>query len=127
METLPGKFGVRKRTNGILVLDEETIADQVGVDGEIDVLETRDWESDAHQTAPVKYSPHRVHVLLITNDAYDGLVSSSEPVVTVDDRVSEGDTIATPSAKMISNFQHASIQGRVAEITGDRITIERES
>jgi Na+-translocating ferredoxin:NAD+ oxidoreductase RnfC subunit len=121
----PAEFGVRKRTNGVLVLDEGVAESHTQEDGEIDVLDDLDWGGD-HETEPTKLDPDEVRIPLITNAAYEGFVAPSEPVVDVGDSVSVGEVVARPAPDSISNTQHASIPGVVAEITDTHVVIERE-
>ena len=127
IDVSPDKFGVRKRTNAVLVLDRDFAANHLKEDGQIDVLEALDWEADAddHETEPTLLEPDLVRIPLITNAAYEGFVELSEPTVEADDPVSEGDVIATPAPDAISNTQHASIDGTVTKVTDTHIVIER--
>lgn len=118
------EFGVRKRTNALLVLDRDRAIEQTGTDGQIDVLDTDDWDR-GHETEPQRLEPAQVRIPLITNEAYEGLVAPSEPVVDVGDTVVRGDVVARPASDGISNTQHASIDGAVAAVTDSHVVIER--
>lgn len=120
----PAEFGVRKRTNGLLVLPESLANENVDDDARIDVLEAREWERD-HETEPTRLEPDTVRIPLITNEAYEGFVARSEPTVTEGETVETGDVIATPPEDAISNRQHASIPGVVSEVTDTHVVIER--
>lgn len=117
------EFGVRKRTNGVLVLDKEVAKQNKGDDGEIDVLSAHQWTESDHETTPKTLSPDRVCIPRITNAAYEGFVERSDPVVDVGERVEHGDQIAEPVEGRISNAQHASIDGIVSRITETQIEI----
>jgi Na+-translocating ferredoxin:NAD+ oxidoreductase RnfC subunit len=93
-------------------------------DGQIDVLDVYDWSDGDHETEPTFIEPESVRIPLITNAAYASFVSPSEPIVECGDGVTEGDVIAVPG-EGISNTQHASISGDIAEITDTHIVIER--
>lgn len=124
---LPDEFGVRKRTNALLVLDADVVADNTDEDGRTNVLDIDeyDWADGDHETEPARISPELVRVPLITNAAYRGLVEPSHPVVSSGDEVSEGDVVAEPAPDGISNTQHASIDGIVSEVTDTHIVITR--
>jgi electron transport complex protein RnfC len=117
------EFGVRKRTNGLIVIDEKLARKNREDDGEIDVLDTKDWDRE-HEMEPTRLNPDRVRIPLITNEAYRGFVGASEPIVESGDTVSEGQLIAVPKGE-ISNPQHASISGTVTEVTNNYVGIER--
>jgi Na+-translocating ferredoxin:NAD+ oxidoreductase RnfC subunit len=118
------EFGVRKRTNALLVLDRDVVDEHTQDQGQIDVLEAYDWTSSDHETEPTVLRPDSVRIPLITNAAYEGFVLPSEPTVAVGDRVSEGDVVARPASGGISNTQHASIDGEVVEFTDRHVVIE---
>lgn len=122
--TPPEEFGVRKRTNAVLVLDEPFAREHTEDDGHIDVLTARDWADREHEREPTRLEPDTVRIPLITNAAYEGFVALSEPIVDVGDEVSVGDVIAEPG-EGISNTQHASIDGTVSEITETHVVIDR--
>jgi hypothetical protein len=90
------EFGVRKRTNGLLVLDRTVAKDHTEDDGQIDVLDVYDWSSGDHETEPEVIEPESVRIPLITNAAYTGVVTPSEAIVETGDKVSDGETIAVP-------------------------------
>lgn len=121
----PAAFGVRKRTNAVLVLGREEVDEHTELEDRINVLEARDWHDREHETRPMRVDPDRVRIPLITNAAYDGLVSPSRPTVTVGDAVTAGDVIADPAPDAISIPQHASIDGEVAAVTETHVVIER--
>ncbi len=120
----PTEFGVRKRTNALLVLDKTLAKEHTEEDGQIDVLEAESWDR-THERSPTRIEPDFVRIPRITNDAYTGFVSPSEPVVSEGDTVSVGDVIADPIPDEISNTQHASIPGTITTITDSHIEIDR--
>ena len=121
----PAEFGVRKRTNAVLVLDRDVAETRTGDRGQIDVLDAYAWTDGPHETGPTRLDPDLVRIPLITNAAYEGLVSPSEPVVEVGAQVSEGDVVAVPAPDGISNTQHASIDGTVTAVTDRHVVVER--
>lgn len=122
----PHAFGTRKRTNAVLVLDEATVEAHTEQEDRINVLEERDWNAREHETEPAKLEPDSVRIPLITNAAYEGLVTAGEPVVEPGEPVSEGDVVAKRTAGSISNNQHASIDGLVSEVTETHVVLEAE-
>lgn len=121
----PKEFGVRKRTNGLLVVDAGMVSENTLGDGRINVLEETEWEDSEHETEPTVLRPNVVRIPLLTNEAYAGVVDRSVPVVEAGDRVAEGDVIAEPVIDGLSNTQHASINGTVTAVTDTMIRIER--
>jgi Na+-translocating ferredoxin:NAD+ oxidoreductase RnfC subunit len=124
----PEQFGVRKRTNAILMIDEELARENTQEGGQIEILEEREWTSSddrPHEKEPTELEPNRVRIPRITNLAYEGFVKPSVPVVSPGDTVSTGAMIAEPHSDGISNAQHASIDGVVADVTDTHIIIER--
>lgn len=120
----PTEFGVRKRTNALLVLDSSTATEHTEEDGQIDVLDAESWDRE-HEQSPTRIEPDSVRIPRITNAAYTGFVSPSEPVVSAGDSVTVGDVIAEPVPDEISNTQHASIPGTITNVTETHIEIER--
>lgn len=118
------EFGVRKRTNAVLVLDSAVARNHTEEDGRINMLDAYNWSSDDHETAPHTLSPDSVRVPLITNAAYTGFVAPSEPTVESGEEVSTGDVIAA-AGEGISNIQHAPVTGEISEITDTHIIIDR--
>ncbi len=117
----PEAFGVRKRTNAILVLDRDTVDEvrQGGVQSRIDVLHNGDydWDEGDKETEPTRLDVDRVHVPLISNPGFAGLVAPSIPQVDEGDTVTTGDTIATINDEgTFSEVHHASIDGTVTAI-----------
>ncbi len=117
----PEAFGVRKRTNAILILDGDTV-DEVragGVQSRIDVLHNGDydWKEGPQEKEPTRLDVDRVHVPLISNPGFAGLVAPSTPQVNEGDTVTTGDTIATINdAGTFSEVHHASIDGTITHI-----------
>ncbi|RQG87876.1 NADH dehydrogenase subunit [Natrarchaeobius halalkaliphilus] len=122
----PVAFGTRKRTNAILVLDEATVEAHTEQEDRINVLEERDWNDRDHETQPSVLEPETVSIPLITNAAYEGLVTPGDPVVEPGDRVSTGDVVARRTEDEISNNHHASIDGTVVDVTETHVVLERE-
>lgn len=120
------EFGTRKRTNAVLVLDEETVEEYTEQEGRINVLEERDWNDREHETEPHEYEPDHVRIPLISNAAYEGLVAPSEPIVEAGDSVSVGDVVAERVEGEISNNQHASVDGVVEDVTETHVILKRE-
>lgn len=120
----PEEFGVRKRTNALLVLDETMAEEHTEEDGQIDVLEAESWDR-THEQSPTRIEPDFVRIPRITNAAYTGFVAPSEPIVSEGDTVSVGDVIAEPVSDEISNTQHASIPGTITSVTETHIEIDR--
>ncbi|MFB6102153.1 MAG: NADH dehydrogenase subunit [Haloplanus sp.] len=116
----PGTFRVSKRTNGVLLLDRETVAAHTLGDGRINVLDVRDWTGD-HETTPSGLDPDAVHVPLISNPSLS-VVSAADPIVTPGERVARGEMIATPGDG-ISNAHHATLDGTVTEVTDTHVAI----
>jgi len=125
IEEPPDVFGTRKRTNAVLRLDAETVETHTDGEGRTDVRDAHDWTGE-HEQTPTRLQPDQVHIPLITNRAYEGLVAPSEPLVSVGDSVTAGDTIADPSPDGISIARHATTDGTVTAVTGKSITIESE-
>lgn len=127
IETPPEEFGVRKRTNCVLVLDEETVESNTLGDDRVNVLNETDWEGSMETEPTAKLEPEYVRIPLISNPAFEGVVNRSEPIVRVGDSVEEGEMIATPDRNGISIPQHASIDGEVTEVTDTHVEIRRET
>lgn len=121
LETYP----VSKACNAFLVLDEDVVEENTfGEDGRINVLDAYEWNQPDDETEPSeRLEPERVYVPLITNPDFEGIVAPSVPVVEAGDAVEVGDVIAEPD-EGISNFQHASIDGTVADVTDEHIAID---
>lgn len=119
-------FGVRKRTNCVLVVGEETAEESTLGNGRVDVREERAWRESVDETEPTAtLSPAYVRVPLITNPAFEGIVEPSQPIVEPGEEVAEGEMIARPAGE-ISNAQHASIGGEVTAVTDTHVEIHRE-
>lgn len=123
IEESPDEFGTRKRTNAILVLDEDVVEEYTEQEGRINVLDQRDWTDREHETSPTELNPDYVRIPLITNAAYEGLVAVPDPVVEEGDEVSVGDVVAEPIEGEISETQHASIDGEVVAVTDTHVEI----
>lgn len=114
----PVNFGVKKKTNGIMVIDDIYSSEE-----RIDVREEYEWKIDEKQS-PRSINPEHVQIPLITNLRYENLVKLSEPVVEKGERVGKGEIIAEPAKEGISNYQHASIDGRIKNVENYRIEIQ---
>ncbi|MDJ1430739.1 NADH dehydrogenase subunit [Halostagnicola sp. A-GB9-2] len=124
IDTPPEAYGVRKSTNGLLVLGERTAEENELGGGRIDVLEEYDWNAWTIETEPTTtVDPSRVRIPLATNPEPD-IVEPAVPIVEIGDRVGVGDRIASPSSDGISNPQHASIAGNVTAVSETDIEIE---
>ncbi|WP_049922784.1 NADH dehydrogenase [Halopiger djelfimassiliensis] len=122
----PAAFGVRKRTNCLLVMEESVVEEnRLGSGGRVNVLAPAAWKQSAHETEPTAtLEPDRVEVPLITNPDFEGVVTPSEPIVQSGDGIEAGEMIARP-ADGISIAQHAPIDGTVTGVDERSITIER--
>jgi Na+-translocating ferredoxin:NAD+ oxidoreductase RnfC subunit len=116
----PESFGVSKRTNGVLLLDRETVAAHTLGEGRINALDARDW-CDDHETTPSALDPDAVRVPLRSNPAL-GPVTAADPIVTPGDRVERGEPIATPGTG-ISNAHHATLDGTVTAVEDHHVAI----
>lgn len=120
----PEAYGVRKSTNGLLVLGERTAEENELGGGRIDVLEEFDWNTRTIETEPTStIDPSRVRIPLATNFEPD-VVEPAVPIVEIGDHVGVGERIANSSSDGISNPQHASIAGEVTAISETSIEIE---
>jgi Na+-translocating ferredoxin:NAD+ oxidoreductase RnfC subunit len=122
------RYGIRKRTNCVLLLDETTATEHTYGNGRIDVREPLAWSSDAHIKEPEPVDPDRVHVPVVTNETYDELIARSEPTVEFGDLVDKGQVIADPveEGRGFSVVHHAPISGQVADVTPREVEIRRE-
>lgn len=122
----PAKFGLPKATNGLLVADAAVVEENMRGNERVDIREPIDWDGD-HETEPsATLSPTHVRIPLITNPAFEGVVTPSQPIVQPGDTVSRGEMIATPSSDGISNAHHASIDGQITEVSQMHIEIHSE-
>ena len=126
IERSPEMFGVRKRTNCILIIDRQLVEENKLGGGRINILGPQEWKAREFESEPTALTPERVRVPLVSNPAFEGLVSASIPEVTPGDLVSVGDRIARPAEEGISIAQHASISGEVTAVTEHHVTIEQE-
>lgn len=125
IERRPDRFGVRKRTNCLLVLDGELAQENTLGGGRINILGPSAWKGREFETEPERVEPPYVRVPLITNESLEGVVERSQPIVSPGERVERGDRIADPASDGISIPQHASITGNVTAVTDGHVTIER--
>lgn len=127
IEEAADEFGVTKRSNCVLVLDADVAEENTLGNDRINVINAHEWDDD-HETEPTAtLVPEYVRVPLITNPAFEGVVSAARPIVSPGDRVSKGEMIATPSADGISVAHHASIEGKVEDVTDTHVEIRRET
>lgn len=121
------RYGVRKHTNCVLLLDETTVEEHTYGNDRIDVREPLDWSSTDHSTEPTSLEPDRVHVPIVTNETYTGLISRSEPTVEFGDMVDRGQPIADPveEGDGFSVTHHAPISGQVSDVTPREVEIRR--
>ncbi|MFB6189749.1 MAG: NADH dehydrogenase subunit, partial [Halapricum sp.] len=122
------RYGIRKHTNCVLLLDEETADAHTYGNDRIDVREPLDWAGPDHRTTPERVEPDRVHVPIVTNETYAELIARSEPTVEFGESVTEGQVIAEPVAegRGFSVAHHAPIGGQVADVTPREVEIRRE-
>ncbi|MEF8800161.1 MAG: NADH dehydrogenase subunit [Halolamina sp.] len=126
IEVPPEQFGLRKRTNCLLVADEAVAEKNIRGEERVDIREPYDWDAD-HETEPTAtLSPTYVRIPLITNPAFEGVVERSRPIVEPGDRVDQGEMIATPAGNDIGNTHHASVPGKVTHVTETHIQIQSE-
>ncbi|MFB6093577.1 MAG: NADH dehydrogenase subunit [Halanaeroarchaeum sp.] len=125
IEARPDRFGVRKRTNCLLIVDAELAAENTLGGGRINILGPQAWKGREFETDPTRIEPPYVRIPLLTNEALEGTVARSEPTVAPGDVVERGDRIAAAPEEGIGNPQHASIDGQVTAVTEAHVTIER--
>ncbi len=125
IEARPDQFGVRKRTNSLLVVDESLAAENTLGGGRINILGPQAWKRRKFETEPERLEPETVRIPLVTNASLGETVTASEPIVSPGESLDVGDRIADPAGEGISNAQHASIPGTVTEVATNHITIER--
>ena len=119
------QFGIRKRSNCLLVLTEQEVKEHTLGNGRIDLRDLHPWKSGDHESAPTgAITPDHVNIPLITNPAFEGVVEPSKPIVSEGESVEAGEMIAVPAPDGISIPQHTSISGEVMSISDDWITIE---
>ncbi len=123
----PDRFGVRKRTNCLLLLDRATVEANTYGNGRVNVLDAADWTVEDPDTDPTRLEPDRVHVPIVTNEAYRDLVAPSTATVALGDQVERGDRIADPEPQGdgFCVAHHAPIDGRVVDVTPREVEIRR--
>lgn len=126
IEGPPEQFGVRKRTNCVLALDEALVRKHTLGTDRISILDHREWNRSQETEPTETLQPEYVRVPLISNPAFEGIVAPSRPIVTLGERVAKGETIAVPSDESISNTQHASIAGVIADVSDTHVEIAGE-
>lgn len=121
----PEQFGIRKRTNCLLLTDEETAKEHTLGEDRINLLGEYDRAEQEMETEPTAtIEPDYVRIPMISNPAFEGVVQPSEPIVQTGDRVETGQMVATPSATGISIPHHASIDGTVRAVSERCVEIE---
>lgn len=122
----PDRFGIRKRTNCLLVLGKDTVREHTYGNERINVLEPLDWSRENPDTEPTRtVLPDEVHIPIITNDSYGDIISPSEPTVDLGDQVRRDDPIAEPASDGLSVFHHASVHGEVVDVTEREVELRR--
>jgi len=125
IEERPDRFGVRKRTNSLLIVDDQLAKENTLGGGRINILGPQAWKSRKFETEPERIDPPYVRIPLVGNEDLTDIVSPSVPIVSPGDTVQIGERIADPAREGISNAQHASVDGTVTEVTETHVTIER--
>ncbi len=123
------RYGVRKHTNCVLLLDETTVAEHTYGNGRIDVREPLDWSLDDPTKRPAQISPDRVHVPTVTNESYGDLIAESDHTVEFGDLVDSGQVVADPveEGQGFSVTHHAPIAGQVSDVTPREVEIRRDA
>ncbi|MFB6227421.1 MAG: NADH dehydrogenase subunit [Halobacteriales archaeon] len=123
------RYGVRKRSNCLMLLDQEDVAENTYGNGRIDVLDPLEWSRPDPATEPVRVDPDRVHVPIVTNETYGDLIARSEPAVEFGDDVSRGQVVAesAPEGKGFSVAHHTPLSGEVADVTPREVEVRRHS
>lgn len=90
-------------------------------------MEPLTWDHSP-ATEPSRIEPDRVHIPIVTNEAYDDVVTASTPTVEFGEYVSRGTEIAEPrsNADGFSVAHHATIDGIVSDVTPREVEIRRE-
>lgn len=124
----PAAWGLRKRTNCLLVLDREQAEANTLGDERINVLRPYlDEGVRTYEREPTRITPETVRVPLVSNPSLAGIVNPAVPVVAVGDAVETGQLIARPAETGFSTAVHASIDGVVAAVEPDHVEIHAES
>jgi Na+-translocating ferredoxin:NAD+ oxidoreductase RnfC subunit len=121
------RYGVRKRTNCLMLLGQDHVADNTYGNGRIDVLDPLEWSLSDPDVEPTRIDPDRVHVPIVTNETYDDLIAASDPGVQFRETVSSGQVVADPipEGEGFSVAHHAPISGEVSDVTPREIEIRR--
>ena len=128
IDTPPERFGIRKRTNCLLVLDQSTAEQNTLGNGRINVLDEHDWKShDLEYEPSTTVSPSRVRIPLLGRDESQTTVEPSEPTVEPGARVEAGDVIAEPCSGAVSLTHHASVTGTVERVTDTTVEVVPEA
>ena len=124
IDTPTDSFGIRKRTNCLLVLDRETADANTLGNGRINVLEQRPWTDRELERAPSEtIEPPVVRIPLLGRATDQSTVEPALPTVEPGETVQVGDRIAEPRENAVSVAHHASIDGTVRRVTGETIEI----
>lgn len=121
------RYGVTKHTNCLMLLEDQVIEDHVYGNGRIDVQEPLSWDHNDPATDPVRLDPDRVHIPIVTNEAYADTVGSSSSLVAFGDHVERGETVARPRSEGdgFSVCHHATIDGIVSDVTPREVEVRR--
>ncbi len=118
-------YGVSKRTNGVMVTTREFVENNRDKNQpvRINALQAGNWDESKRCVAPLRVEPETVTIPTLTNPQLIGKVEPSQPVVEPGQPVKTGEIIAVPASTGISNYQHASIDGVVREVTENSVRI----
>ena len=121
------RYGVTKHTNCLMLLEDQLIEDHTYGNGRIDVREPLSWDHTDPATEPVQVDPDRVHIPIVTNEAYTDTVVASTSVVAFGDHVERGETVAEPRSDSdgFSVCHHATIDGVVSDVTPREVEVRR--
>jgi Na+-translocating ferredoxin:NAD+ oxidoreductase RnfC subunit len=124
IERPPAAFGVRKRTNCLLLLEKALAAANTYANGRIDVRDPVDWGPEAPTATPTRtVRPSRLRVPIDTDRSFGGLTAPSKPVVEAGDRVAPGDPLAVPVDDGCSVTHHAPVPAAVTDVTPTEIAL----
>lgn len=119
------RYGVTKHTNTLMLLDEETVAENTFGNGRINVLDSLTWSIDDPDIELTPVDPERVHIPIVTNETYGDLIAQSTPLVEYGDEVSGGQAVAEPSedANGFSIAHHSPFAGEVSDVTPREVEV----
>ncbi|MES3518511.1 MAG: hypothetical protein PPP58_12700 [Natronomonas sp.] len=121
------RYGVTKHTNCLMLLDEAAIEQHTYGNGRIDVTQPLEWGRETPDKRPTTIDPNRVHVPIVTNEAYGDVIAESVPCVEFGDSVTGGEVVAEPreNASGFSITHHTPIGGVVSDVTPREVEIRR--